>query len=81
MNEYSYYACSTGWQYPDNWNVWYPEYSKPLGQPLGAAVKKNGVYSRKFKSGTNVTFDTATNTGQIVWGSNLWLKSLNQMNA
>ena len=67
MNKYSYYACSTGWIWPDSWDKWYPEYDKPLGEPLGAAVNKNGIYSRSFKSGTNVTFDTSTNTGKIEW--------------
>ena len=71
MNKCSYYACSTGWQWPDNWNVWYPDYDKPLGEPLGDAVKTNGVYKRGFKSGTNVTFDTKTNTGKIEWASSL----------
>ncbi len=68
-NKYSYYACSTGWIWPDDWNVWWPEYDKPLGEPLGPAVKKDGVYTRSFKSGTNVTFDTSNNTGTIIWAS------------
>ena len=67
MNKYSYYACSTGWQWPDNWDVWYPQYDKQLGQPLGPAVKNNGIYIRRLKSGTNVTFDTTTNIGTIYW--------------
>ena len=67
MNKYSYYACSDGWTWPGNWNTWYPEYDKPLGEPLGDAVKKNGVYFRSFRSGTNVTFDTSTNKGTIDW--------------
>ena len=69
MNKYSYYGCSNGWTWPDNWNVWHSEYDKPLGEPLGPAVKKNGIYSRRFKSGTNVTFDTSTNTSRIDWAS------------
>eukprot|EP01083_Nonionella_stella_P078864 216081_1 len=67
-NKYSYYACSDGWQWPDNWNKWWSQYDKPLGKPVGAAVKKGDVYSRSFESGTNVTFDTSTNKGEIVWG-------------
>eukprot|EP01084_Bolivina_argentea_P198893 340444_1 len=69
-NKYSYYACSKGWIWPGNWNVWYPQYDKPLGEPLGPAVKNNGVYSRSFKSGTKVTFNTKTNVGNIDWASN-----------
>ena len=71
MNKYSYYGCSNGWQWPDSWNIWHPEYDKPLGQPLGPAIKVNGIYSRSFKSGTNVTFNTKTNTGKIDWASAL----------
>eukprot|EP01083_Nonionella_stella_P060302 157536_1 len=68
-NKYSYYACSSGWQWPGNWNKWYSQYDKPLGKPLDDAVKKGNVYSRSFASGTNVTFDTSTNKGKIVWGT------------
>ena len=34
-NRYSYYACSNGWQWPDNWDHWYPAYDKALGEPMG----------------------------------------------
>ena len=67
MGRYSYYACSSGWIWPDGWDIWYDEYDKPLGKPVSKGILKNGVYSRGFKSGTNVTFDTSTNTGKIDW--------------
>jgi hypothetical protein len=76
--EYSYYHCSLLWQsdpsWPsaghdaDEWLVWRPEYDRPLGPPLGNAVKKGSVYSRNFSLGTYVEFDTSTNTGKIMWG-------------
>eukprot|EP01084_Bolivina_argentea_P173448 300423_1 len=72
-NKYSYYACSTGWIWPDNWNVWYPQFDKPLGEPLADAVKNGNVYSRSFVFGTNVTFNTQTNKGTIEWGSFLYV--------
>mmetsp|Transcript_19483 Transcript_19483/g.30963 ORF Transcript_19483/g.30963 Transcript_19483/m.30963 type:complete len:352 (-) Transcript_19483:2425-3480(-) len=65
--KYSYYACSSGWQWPDGWDVWHEQYDKPLGQPLGDATKTGNVYTRRFASGVNVTFDVSTNTGRIIW--------------
>ena len=67
--KYSYYACSNGWEWPGDWNKWWPEYDKSLGQPTGDAVKKGNTYSRSFKSGTSVTYDVSTNKGTIRWGS------------
>eukprot|EP01084_Bolivina_argentea_P023705 44255_1 len=66
-NKYSYFACSDGWFWPDNWNVWYSQYDKPLGEPIDDAIKIDGIYYRSFKRGTNVTFNTYTNQGTIQW--------------
>merc|ERR1712032_168433 len=61
---YSYYMCG-GW---DNAKVaWYPVYDFPLGEPLSNATFIDGVYTRKFKSGTVAIFDTTTETGRILW--------------
>eukprot|EP01084_Bolivina_argentea_P038740 71636_1 len=68
-NKYSYYACSDGFEWPDNWNKWHAAYDKPLGEPVGAAFKNGTVYRRSFKSGTTVTFDTSTNNGTIIWAN------------
>ena len=48
--------------------AWHPAYDKPLGAPSGPAEKTGKVYKRSFASGTEVAFDTATNTGTIHWG-------------
>eukprot|EP00118_Oscarella_pearsei_P025517 m.308315 g.308315 ORF g.308315 m.308315 type:complete len:351 (+) comp43746_c0_seq1:72-1124(+) len=68
--EYSYYGCSRGW-FVDadhmDWLTWHPEYDKPLGKPMGQATKAGSVYSRRFSSGTAVTFDAKTNEGSIKW--------------
>lgn len=61
---YSYWMCG-GWT--DKMPVWYPLYDYPLGAPLSNASFINGIYSRKFSSGTSVTFDTKTETGAIHW--------------
>ena len=70
--ENSYYG-SGAWMSPSLADVqqrWCPElFEKPLGPPMGPAVlDSNGTYSRTFKSGTLVSFDTKTNVGKIVWG-------------
>lgn len=70
--EYSYYGCSRGWSVSqDNmdWLVWHPEYDKPLGKPMGPAVKQGETYTRQFAAGTAVTFNVKTNEGSIQWGS------------
>ena len=50
---------------------WFPEYDRPLGAPLGPAVRKaaTGMLQRTFASGTVATWDPATSTGSVVWGS------------
>merc|ERR1712146_660706 len=64
--EYSYYRCG-GWSHTDA--TWYPVYDKKLGEPLAnATLGKDGVWRRSFAAGTDVTFDTNTNVGTIVWG-------------
>lgn len=68
--EYAYFGCG-------RWNgtkddtmpfTWRPEYDKPLGFPKGLAKYSNGVWTRLFASGTEVTFDAKNNKGTIKWG-------------
>ena len=47
---------------------WIPEFSHTLGAPVGDARLSNGVYTRRFSTGTTVSFDTSTNEGAFVWG-------------
>ena len=68
---YSYYGCSRGWYFEPDWSVWHPQYDKPLGEPMGDAVKKGDVYTRQFKSGTKVTFNVTSNVGTIAWAAEL----------
>ena len=63
------HAGSQGWYITPDWIKWHPEYDRPLGEPLGDAVKKGDVWTRQFKSGTNVTFDAKSNIGKIYWSS------------
>jgi hypothetical protein len=66
-----FYGCSRHWDVDSDpiSGVWHAEYDKPLGEPLGFASKKGDVWTRSFKSGTVVTFDTATNNGHIAWAN------------
>lgn len=62
--EHAYYMCS-GWA--GTIPTWYPVYDSPLGAPLANATFKDGIFSRKFASGTEVFYDTNTETGTIKW--------------
>ena len=58
-------------------SFWHPDYDRPLGPPLTDAVAlpaadggaRHPVLARTFAHGTTVKFDTATNRGEIHWGS------------
>jgi len=64
---YSYYVCG-GWNSAST--EWFEAYNKPLGEPLGDAVLSDaGVWSRSFKHGVHVSFDTNTEEGSITWSS------------
>jgi hypothetical protein len=64
---YSYYVCG-GWNSAST--EWFEVYDRPLGEPVADAVLSDaGVYTRSFKHGVSVTFDTNTETGSIDWGS------------
>jgi Hypothetical glycosyl hydrolase family 15 len=75
---YAYYACSDGWIIDEGWDVWYTEYSQPLGAPLGAATNHTSAdgtvtFFRRFASGTNATFSLAADAlsaaACICWAS------------
>ena len=67
--KYCYYGCGYWNATGDDNSPWYwrPEYDYPLGEPVGAASYTNGVWKRKFGSGTEVMFDTSTNKGTVRW--------------
>ena len=68
MGEYSYFVCGSWENYPANALTWNPVYDLPLGKPVSKAVLgEDRVWRREFESGTRVTFDTATNTGNVSW--------------
>merc|ERR1712228_43650 len=70
-----HYLTAGGWHSEggDNGTLathWFPElFAQPLGEPLSDAVYDPAIarWSRAFKSGTKVTFDTRTNKGNIMW--------------
>ena len=51
--------------------AWLPDFDKPLGAPLAAAVydAADGTWRRAFAAGTNVTFDAKRNVGSISWAA------------
>lgn len=63
---YSYF-CYT-WGYRDNMGSldWYPEFEKPLGQPLGNAIIDGYRYSREFEH-CSVEVDLVTREASINW--------------
>ncbi|XP_065837790.1 uncharacterized protein [Oscarella lobularis] len=66
---HSYFAYSEGWYLESYGLKWWPEYSKPLGSPLGPANCTGTVYQREFSSGTHVWVDIETKKGNITWGT------------
>ena len=51
---------------PDEWLDPRPEYTRPLGAPLGDGVRgPDGVWRRSFSSGTNVSFANTTGGGPM----------------
>eukprot|EP00117_Sycon_ciliatum_P009433 scpid74275/ scgid11723/ len=49
-------------------NGWSDDFSKPLGNPLANATEVRKVWSRKFSSGTSVTYHESKGKAQIHWG-------------
>lgn len=63
-DKHAYYMCS-GWS--GTVPTWYPVYDAPLGEPLSNATFIDGVYYRRFASGTKVIYNTTSETGSIIW--------------
>jgi hypothetical protein len=66
MGTYSYFGVGGGWDGdgPSACSTWlrrYPEYDKPLGEPLADGVQSNGVWTRSFASGTHVWVNESFN--------------------
>lgn len=64
--EYSYFCYSWGWNSKDGGLLDYDEYHKPLGKPLGDAVKNKYVYTRKFEH-AEVYLDIEKHIADIKW--------------
>ncbi|MFI3330634.1 MAG: putative glycoside hydrolase [Rikenellaceae bacterium] len=64
--KYSYFMYSWGWTHSTGWLLDFPEYHRPLGQPLGDAVKDGYVYTRKYEH-ADVWVDLQTKKGKIDW--------------
>ncbi|MFI3331733.1 MAG: putative glycoside hydrolase [Rikenellaceae bacterium] len=64
--KYSYFCYSWGWKHNTGWLVDFPEYHKPLGEPLGDAVREGYTFTRKFKH-ADVWVDVQKKEGRIDW--------------
>ncbi|MFI3290387.1 MAG: putative glycoside hydrolase [Opitutales bacterium] len=61
------YFCYSWWYGHDEGGlIDYPEYSKPLGKPLGDAVKNGYVYTRKFQH-ADIWVDVENRKAKINW--------------
>eukprot|EP00117_Sycon_ciliatum_P049682 scpid79209/ scgid35185/ len=50
-------------------NGWSDDFSKPLGNPLANATQAGMTWSRKFSSGTSLTYDEQSGSVNIHWSS------------
>jgi len=66
--EYSYFRPHEGYAADRNnkWMRWFAEYDKPLGAPLGPAIKDGYTYTRSFKH-AKVKLDIKNRTADIQW--------------
>lgn len=66
--EHSYFRVHEGYSANDNqrWMRWFAEYDKPLGPPLGLAVKNGYQYTRNYEHAT-VFVDIEKRTADIQW--------------
>ncbi len=64
--KYSYFCYTWGYQQTDGSLDWYPELDKPLGKPLGDAVRNGFKYTRKFEH-CSVWVDLQKKKAKIDW--------------
>ncbi|WHT23175.1 putative glycoside hydrolase [Crossiella sp. CA-258035] len=64
--EHSYFRYGSGWQSGDGPLEPFPELERPLGPPLGPAVRDGYTYTRTFEH-AHVTVDLAAVTARIDW--------------
>ena len=64
---YTYHICGS-WCGSDP--VWPPAFDIPLGEPVGNASTADGVvWTQRFRSGTEVSFNHASAAGRVRWGA------------
>jgi hypothetical protein len=64
--KYAYFCYSWGYDYKQGGMIDYPEYNKPLGEPLGVAKKDGFIYTREFRN-ASVYADIENRIGKITW--------------
>ena len=64
--ENCYFGYSWGYHDTHGWFQWYPEFDKPLGQPMASAIKNGWVYTREFEH-AYVWLDVENEKAGIDW--------------
>lgn len=64
--ENCYFLYNWGYTNHDGQYIWYDEYDKDLGKPLGPAERTGSIFTREFKH-ASVWLDVASETADIVW--------------
>ncbi len=64
--ENCYFLYNWGYTNHDGQYIWYDEYDKALGEPLGPAERDGSVFTRQFKH-ASVWLDAANEKARILW--------------
>ena len=66
LQENCYFIYNWGYRMENGCLQWYPEFDKPLGEPLGDMVSSGWKLSREFKH-ASVWVDLEKRTSEISW--------------
>jgi len=72
--EHSYFIYNWGYRMEMGCLDWYPEFDKPLGEPLGDMVRDKWVLRRQFKH-ASVWVNLETKEADIQWQENEKVRS------
>ena len=78
--ENSYFIYNWGYRIDNGCLEWYPEFDKPLGEPLGDMVRDGWILSRQFKH-ASVWVNIETRKADIQWHKSADKKSHQQVKA
>ena len=64
--EGAYFGFSNSWTFANDWSIWWPEYSKPLGPPVGP-MHDDGTWMRRDFAHAKVALNPGTLEASIEW--------------